>query len=257
MVKPPDIAATLAAIKNSLSPSADTDAETHAREFPIGSRIHRAREREQKRHRRRLRRVIRADNARDLVRAFPSAPGDSTHALIPGDFEFCNILTTMAEEIGPPDAVHLTSLSVSKDNCVELERLLRAHPDCHWTLALSYFFKSTNKTIFAALEHKLCALPNFRLALGRLHTKIILWHVPSRGPDKPERHLVIETSANLRACRNLEQVTVFECAELHAFHLEWISEFHRLAEAGGYEHVVSFTGEAARRREFNPAPADA
>ncbi len=34
MVKPPDIAATLAAIKSSLSPSADTDAETHAREFP-------------------------------------------------------------------------------------------------------------------------------------------------------------------------------------------------------------------------------
>ena len=48
---------------------------------------------------------------------------------------------------------------------------------------------------------------------------------------------------------------MFECAELHAFHLEWISEFHRLAEAGGYEHVVSFTGEAARLREFNPAPA--
>ena len=122
-----------------------------------------------------------------------------------GIFEFCNILTTMAEETGAPDSVHLTSLSV-------LQRQLRgtrtpAPRPSRVSLdprPLLLFQKHKQKPFFAALEHKLCALPNFRLALGRLHTKIILWHVPSRGPDKPERHLVIETSANLRACRNLE-----------------------------------------------------
>jgi hypothetical protein len=246
----PDVRSVLASLKSNLT-SPESEAATRAREFPLGgTRIHRQREADNRRHRARVRKLMRASNADALIREFPSADGDSTHALIPGDFEFWEILPRMVTFFGPPAEVHAATLSLSLASVFGLEKLISSLPECRFTLALSHFFQNTNKTIFRALENRLVPLDNFRLAIGRLHTKIILFRTQEE-EGKPSRHFALETSANFRSSRNLEQVAVFQCPELFGFHLTWLRELHAAAESGENDHLVSFTCPAARVRTFS------
>lgn len=217
--------------------------EVRKQEFPLGGsrvlKVHRLREKEARKSRKAVRHLVRSENMRILGDSLPEEQGDRTHAVIPGDFEFCDFLSVMSGRLGEPTEMHLTSLSLSLENVREIERLCRAFPKCSFTLAISYFFRSTSKEIFAAMETRLGPLGNLRFSTGRLHTKIVLMRIPR--PGNEERCIVVETSANLRACRNLEQVTIYDDPELFAFHRDWITEFHTLAETGGFEHMISFS----------------
>jgi hypothetical protein len=75
----------------------------------------------------------------------------------------------------------------------------------------------------------------------RTHAKLLLlkW---------PNRVLALESSANLRSCQNLEQLTVFGSEQVHKFHRAWIDE---LFEKGA-QFVNCYTGETARPREGEP-----
>ena len=41
------------------------------------------------------------------------------------------------------------------------------------------------------------------------------------------RHFVVESSANLRSCSSIEQITVTHDGDLLAFHRQWIDELLR------------------------------
>jgi len=45
------------------------------------------------------------------------------------------------------------------------------------------------------------------------------------------RRFAVESSANLRSCRNIEQITLTQAADLHDFHAGWIS--HVITAAAG------------------------
>jgi hypothetical protein len=199
------------------------------------------------------RKIIRAENAVTLARAMPRTPFESTHALIPGDFVFCDILTAMVDLVGAPRAVHISSLSLSLDNVGLLRDVCTRFPGATVSLALSYYFEKTNKSIFRAVKERLVPLPNFKLALGRIHTKIILFHVENDRRGAGEScHLVLETSANLRSSGSLEQVSIFACPQIYGFHAEWMEELHAVCESDNAEKFISFTGPAARERIFTP-----
>ena len=57
----------------------------------------------------------------------------------------------------------------------------------------------------------------FRLAAMRTHAKVLLMAIG-------ERRLVVESSANLRSCHNVEQATVFDDPQVYDFHRGWVTE---------------------------------
>jgi hypothetical protein len=57
----------------------------------------------------------------------------------------------------------------------------------------------------------------FRIAALRTHAKLLLIATG-------EARIVVESSANLRSCHNVEQATVFNDAELFDFHRKWIDD---------------------------------
>ena len=84
-------------------------------------------------------------------------------------------------------------------------------------LLVSHYFKSSNAEIYSALVphllqrgHRVCAM--------RTHAKMTL----IKTSDGIE--YVIESSANLRSCKNVEQFVMSRDHELYDFHRRWISD---------------------------------
>lgn len=171
--------------------------------------------------------LIRPENADQVIDAFPEVPEETLHALVCGDFVFCDLLTRTVDRFGPPVTLTVATLSLSTKNLDALVAMLTRHPDLRFHLILSHYFQSTSKEIFTALEKLLSEIfpHRFTLTIGRSHAKIALFDYTDREP------LVIESSANLRSSGNLEQLTVFRGRELADFHLEWIEEFRQFNAA--------------------------
>ena len=71
--------------------------------------------------------------------------------------------------------------------------------------------------IYDALAESLTARGH-RIAAIRCHAKILAMELTDG------RCLVVESSANLRSCRNIEQFTMTHDADLLLFHREWMRE---------------------------------
>ena len=70
----------------------------------------------------------------------------------------------------------------------------------------------------------LAAEHGFTFKSYRNHTKLILAEIAGRC-------YVVESSANLRSCQNIEQFTLTQSHELFAFHAGWIDECLRFAKS--------------------------
>lgn len=155
-----------------------------------------------------------------MIDALPKCEGEALHALVCGDFVFCNLITRIVDRLGKPSEITLATLSVSLKNLESLEAMLRACPDLKLHIVLSHYFQTTSKEIFIALETLIAEkFPDrFTLTIGRSHAKVALFEYGTHC-------LVIETSANLRSSGNLEQLAVFRERDLYDFHAGWIREF--------------------------------
>lgn len=204
--------AAFAALKN-------PETEIRARRFPVASRgIVLKKLGDLKRSdARAVKKLIRPENADVILAAFPAEDGDMLHAITCGDFVFCDFILRLIEREGTPRAMTATTLSLSLKNVEKLAALLTATP-FPFHLVLSHYFKSTSGDILRAIEALMIPIPTFRLTIGRSHAKVTLL-------DYPDRAYVIESSANLRSSRNIEQITAKRCRDLHDFHLTWIEEF--------------------------------
>jgi hypothetical protein len=209
---PNPLRAAFAALKN-------PETEIRARRFPVASRgIVLKKLGDLKRSdARAVKKLIRPENADVILADFPSEDGDMLHAITCGDFVFCDFILRLIQRAGIPRAMTAATLSLSLKNVEKLAALLTATP-FPFHLVLSHYFKSTSGEIFRAIESLLVPIPGFRLTIGRCHAKVTLL-------DYPDRALVIESSANLRSSRNIEQITAKQCRALHDFHLQWIEEF--------------------------------
>lgn len=189
--------------------------------FPVGTRVHAQRVKDslKKQHRRAASVFIRSENAVQLAQVLPDAEDDWLHAIIPGDFTFCDLLPATARRFGCPRRIDITTLSLSEGNVHTLLGLLGKPEQPSISLLLSHYFQASNRDIFRAVETMLAGHPRFRLAVARQHTKILLL-------EWPERALVIEGSANLRSAGCIEQVTARASRDLLTFHREWIDQLH-------------------------------
>jgi hypothetical protein len=80
----------------------------------------------------------------------------------------------------------------------------------------SHYFAAADSDVYqhmAALAKK----HDFRLAALRSHAKLLLFAIG-------KRRIVVESSANLRSCSNVEQATLFDDPSIYKFHRDWVLE---------------------------------
>lgn len=174
---------------------------------------------ENRRERQKVRKLIKAENARELVDEFPACEGSILHAVVGGNFIIGDILPSLVAARGTPRSIAIATLSLSVKNIEDLAGILRDAPRMQMDLLISHYFQNTSGEIFQSIE-KLLVAPfgeRFRVKIARSHAKLILF-------DYESAPLVIETSGNLRSSNNIEQLTVSCDRGLLDFHRKWISE---------------------------------
>ena len=160
---------------------------------------------------------VRPENADTLAKLMPTEADQVLHAITPGDFIFCDLLTTICRT-RKPLALHIATLSMSKANVDSLTAELRAGNVGSIAILISNFFEKTNVAIFEHLTKAAADHPAFTAAVERTHAKVALFQF-----GKSDR-LTIETSANLRSSQNIEQITAIADPALYDFHRQWLDE---------------------------------
>ena len=190
--------------------SAAADARNAAVELPANLRLPR-----QSLKREMLHLLNVANAARHLVR-LPEM-GETIHAIMRGNYHAWDLVPAVLRLAAPATIEYLgvATLGFNRQNAAELVELLDAGQVGRVDFICSCYFRSTSGDEFAFLHSQLTARKQ-RVVAIRSHAKILLFEL-SDG-----RRLVIESSANLRSCSNLEQFALTHDAELLAFHKSWI-----------------------------------
>lgn len=143
-------------------------------------------------------------------------PGESMHAVISGKFALWDLVPAILERTGQDiDHLHLATLGFSTSNASEILTLLDAGKIKRVNLLVSHYFKGTSPEIYDALVPKLIERGHPVLAM-RTHCKLIL------AAMSDGTRYVVESSANLRSCQNIEQFVMTNDHDLYEFHRGWI-----------------------------------
>jgi hypothetical protein len=166
-------------------------------------------------------RMVRPENAAAVAAAMP-AQGDSAHAILAGDFVFCDLLPAVCAlpGIGQIRRLEIATLSLSLKNIETIAAMVEPGR-VPFHLVLSHHFRGTNKLIYEKAAERLKAIPSARLTVARTHCKVAIMEFDAAA-------FVMEASANLRTSQNLEQLTIFNDAGLAEFHRGWMEELAAL-----------------------------
>lgn len=152
-----------------------------------------------------------------LINPLPE-PGETIHALMGGDFAAWDLIPAIHQLLNVPiTELYITTLGFNFSNNGHLCAMLdQGHVQKTWILCSTYF-KAADPDVFHAAEENLKARGCFIKAV-RNHTKII-----AIAPKGSQHRYVIESSANLRSCNNIEQFTLTNSPEVFNFHKGWIT----------------------------------
>jgi hypothetical protein len=159
---------------------------------------------------------LRIVNAARHLQAIPQ-PGESLHLICKGNFAAWDFVPAVLRLVAPATIrrLDIVTLGFSKNNVAELAELIDAKAVGEVGFVFSCYFISTSKVesgfLFETLPQR-----GVKIAAVRSHSKLLLMETTA------DQHVVIETSANLRSCRNIEQFTICDDAGLLAFHRAWI-----------------------------------
>ena len=178
-------------------------------------------------------RAIRADaiDARRFERAteaLTALPGplEYLHMVTGAEFSGFDLLPAMLalSKADSFEALTLTTLGFSKRNLEALDAMMEAGKLKAGSLRIlcSDFFRRSDREIW-----QIGRLQADRRGYGfrstRNHTKLILGAIAGKS-------YVVESSANLRSCANLEQFTMTQSKDLFDFHAGWIETVWPTAE---------------------------
>lgn len=144
---------------------------------------------------------------------------ESVHCLMRGDFHGWDLVPAVLKLAAPATISELivATLGFNMQNATELVELLDRGDVGHVLFVCSCYFQKSCPREFEALRAGLVERQQQIVAI-RSHAKILGLQL-SDG-----RCIVIESSANLRSCRNIEQLAMTESPALYAFHRQWIAE---------------------------------
>ena len=160
--------------------------------------------------------LMQVQHARDHIKRLPDE-GETIHGVVSGRYPLFATVPAILELAQPQTItdLDLITLSYGKDNAADLVELLDAKKVGTCRLMVSHYFAAANPHLYQPLAHELQTRGQRILAL-RTHAKIILARL-SDGTC-----YVVESSANLRSCKNIEQFTFTRDAGLWAFHRKWV-----------------------------------
>ena len=146
-------------------------------------------------------------------------PGTVTHYRMDGSFNGVDVLLALIELLSPATVTMLYAATLSFNPRVA-QRILDAIDagkvaKCLFVSSALFFGKErgTVSAFSAALEARGCSLKS-----PRNHCKLLLLKTTDG------RHLVIESSANLRTCRCWEQFTLTDDAATYHWHARFLEE---------------------------------
>ena len=168
--------------------------------------------------RRRMMDGLKVANAIRTLDGLPAA-GESWHIVVRGNFAMFDLIGAVLQLAAPATIARLdiATLGFSKTNVEELTAMLDAGTIGRLSFLYSVYFRSNEKEICHRLHEELTSRGQPVLAM-RTHCKLMLLEM-SDG-----RCFVNETSANLRSCRNVEQMTFSHERALLEFHRHWLDE---------------------------------
>jgi len=155
--------------------------------------------------------------AKKAVSSIGRLPGldESFHCIMGGDYHGFDLIIAIQQLAGEPvDELHVTTLGFNRHNMTQLCEMLAARQIGTARVICSDYFAGADADTFAFARDRL-ARRGSRLIAARNHSKVLLVAI---GP----RRFVVESSANLRSCNNLEQFALCQSPDLYAFHRAWI-----------------------------------
>lgn len=173
---------------------------------------------EAKAKRREMLNLLRVSNAADHLDHLPG-PGCAIHAIMKGNYSYADMIPAVLKLSAPArlDYLAATTLGFSQKAALQLIDLIDSGNVKTLDFVCADFFEKADPAICKFAREEL-ARRGSRFASARCHAKIILM-----GLDNGARY-VSESSANIRACRSIEQFALTNDSDLYEFHREWIDE---------------------------------
>jgi hypothetical protein len=161
--------------------------------------------------------MLRVANAAKALDRLPE-PAESLHIVCKGNFCAWDFVPAVLPLGGPATIRRLDigTLGFSRKNVAELADLMDAGTIGELWFLFSVYFRSTSAGESDFADAQLTPR-RAHVASVRTHAKVILMELTDG------RNVVIETSANLRSCRNIEQFTICDDRDLLLFHRGWIT----------------------------------
>jgi len=150
----------------------------------------------------------------DMIRPLPK-PGTSLHCIMGGDFHGFDLIPAIVELAGPIEVLTLTTLGFNALNNQHLVEMIDKGTVGTATILCSTYFQRTTPDLYATSADNLRKRGS-RIRYTRNHAKVFL------AKTRKGAHYVVEGSANLRSCTNIEQIAIFHDKGLYQFHLNWI-----------------------------------
>ena len=148
------------------------------------------------------------------------APGETIHLVCAGGYSLYHHIEAVLQIAAPVTIRYLgiATLGFSRENLERLIALLDAGTIGRLDFLYSVYFRSNEREICERLAHELTTRGQRVLSM-RTHCKLLLIELGD-GRDA----YTIESSANLRSCKNLEQSTFTNHVGLLQFHRRWLDE---------------------------------
>ena len=158
---------------------------------------------------------------RNCIKEITALPAleESLHVIARGNFPLWSIVPAVLALAAPAtiDALHIATLGFSTSNVADLMDLLDRGQIKAVAIVASVFFERQNPREYCQMQEGLAARGQRIVAL-RSHAKVIAMGLTDG------RRLAVESSANLRSCRNIEQITLVNSPDLYQFHRDWIDQ---------------------------------
>lgn len=154
-------------------------------------------------------------NASGLLQPLPR-PDETVHAIMGGDFAAWDLVPAILHLAGrQASELIVATLGFNAHNSFHLCTLLATGQIGRATVLCSEYFAKADAPTYAEAKARIEGQGSI-LTHTRNHAKILAL-------DMGEDCFVIEGSANLRSCNNLEQITISNSRPLLEFHRKWIT----------------------------------
>lgn len=151
------------------------------------------------------------------------AANEARHMIISGRFALFDFVPAILQ-LAAPEVItdlYLATLGFSQENITDAMDLIDANKVQRFSLLASHYFKGTSELIYDyAVEQISARKGKARFLSLRTHAKIIALRLTDR------RAVVIESSANARSCKNIEQATAIGSPACYEFHVAWMESLY-------------------------------